>query len=163
MMPPLYEPKPTFLLSSSPTHAPSIIPDYFGQRLVLSRPLLTPPALLSCLVRLGGCVKSHNSSELGNEDSTVIRAHAIKLGWSGALTEKYDRLGMKGFQWNENSSIRHEHDWKRLLYCYNPWTRIPVSTTVFSPGQLEGTWEGRWLVSGVTRGYPNSTPTNQRS
>ncbi|GJJ06053.1 hypothetical protein Clacol_000241 [Clathrus columnatus] len=146
VIPPLHEPRPTFLLSTSPTHPPSVIRDYFGQRLVLSRPLLTPPALLSCLIRFGGCVKSRGASIDENANQTVSRAQAIKLGWSGALTEKYDRLGMEGYQWSQTSSIRHQHDWRRLLYCYNPWTRMRIPTRAFSPGQLEGTWEGRWLT-----------------
>lgn len=146
IVPPIHESRTTFLLPTSPTYLPSIVEDYFGQRLVLSRPLMTAPALLSCLVRLGGCNKPPNASTCRDQSSMTARAQSIKQGWSGASTEKYDRLGMRSLNWSQDSSFRHEHDWQRLLCCYNPWTTKRVSTEAFSPGQFKGTWEGRWLT-----------------
>ncbi|KAF8524955.1 hypothetical protein JB92DRAFT_2877774 [Gautieria morchelliformis] len=30
--------------------------------------------------------------------------------------------------------------------CYEPWNEQPMRDRVFTPGMLDGVWEGRWLV-----------------
>ena len=45
------------------------------------------------------------------------------------------------------SSFQHEHDWLRLTHCYDPWLDAKIKIRIYSPGMLDGLWEGRQIVS----------------
>lgn len=44
------------------------------------------------------------------------------------------------------SSLNHEHDWLRLTHCYNPWLDAKLKIRIYTPGMINGHWEGRLLV-----------------
>ena len=73
------------------------------------------------------------------------------MGWEGATEEDYDafrKVRTRGIEWKDedDESATHEHDWMRLLTCFNPWNQPSARGRVFTPGMLDGVWEGRWLV-----------------
>jgi hypothetical protein len=133
-------------LSASLLPSPCVIPDHFGFERTLARPLLAPPAQLACVVRLedgGGGVPEGSRAP-------ATRAEGSRTGWMGPTGEDYEALGRlrtRRVEWGKGGeSEMHEHDWMRLLTCYDPWSQPPMRDRVFTPGMLDGVWEGRWLV-----------------
>ncbi|KAF8491394.1 hypothetical protein JB92DRAFT_3100517 [Gautieria morchelliformis] len=126
-------PSPALPLAARPSSRPTYLQDYFGLDILITPPLLTPAALLSCVVRL---------EAEGAEEHIVVPD-----GYDGltgddlvAQTQKttnFAEWGQKG------GSKQHEHDWTRLLTCYSPWTQPMIRRCVFTPGMVSGTWVGR--------------------
>ena len=45
-----------------------------------------------------------------------------------------------------DSSWQHEHDWLRLVHCFNPWLDAKIKVRVYTPGMLNGLWAGRMFT-----------------
>jgi len=135
-------------MSSSPVYPPSVIPQYFGNTLVLARPLIAAAGILASMARLGPPMPENAEGALGvlPEQDEVIRS-----GWAGVATVgftglEHDRQGMVNVQW-EGDSHRHDCDWRRIFHCHDPRRSVLPATDVFTLGELEGNWVGRWMVS----------------
>jgi hypothetical protein len=135
-MPLALPPSPALPLAARPSSRPTYLQDYFGLDIPITPPLLTPAALLSCVVRL---------EAEGAEDPLVLPD-----GYDGPagddLVEQTQQT-TKFAEWGQDGgSEQHEHDWTRLLTCYNPWTQPMIRRCVFTPGMVSGTWVGRMFV-----------------
>lgn len=60
--------------------------------------------------------------------------------------EAFSKVKTGSVEWSEGSSTLHEQDWMRLRVCFDPWSPEGFRDRVFTPGMLNGVWEGRWLV-----------------
>ena len=139
-------------LSIAPLPPPCKIPDHFGWEITLARPLLIPPVLLAYTVRFENRVQAFQTENgwvpIGSR-APATRAERQRTGWWGATGEDFEafsKVKTGAVEWGDNSSILHEQDWMRLRTCYDPWSQPPMRDRVFTPGMLDGIWEGRWLV-----------------
>jgi hypothetical protein len=167
-IPPLQVPPPpppmsVLPLSVSPLHPPCTIPDHFNWEITLARPLLIPPVLLAYAVRFETAHESrpeHGWVPVGSR-APATRAERRTSEWRGATGEDIEahrqvKTGM--VEWGVNTSIMHEQDWMRLRTCYEPWDPQPMRDRVFTPGMLDGVWEGRWLVCCIKQCARKLTP-----
>ncbi|KAF8574414.1 hypothetical protein K439DRAFT_854639 [Ramaria rubella] len=158
MIPPTSrQPTPEYLLSgaavpplsSLPAPAASTFREYFGTDVTLAHPLLSPAALLSCVVRLE--LDEAEAQVILPEGVPATRAEATTIGWDNPTRQDYEekmRPATRFVDWDSTthgfSWGRHNHDWERLLRCYDPWKQVTAVTPgvrqVFTRGMLDGEW-----------------------
>ncbi|KAH7920230.1 hypothetical protein BV22DRAFT_1040065 [Leucogyrophana mollusca] len=135
---------------------------YYGHRLTLAAPLLTPAALLNFVIRIEA---QQDESVLPASISQLPenRVHAISLGLLGPRLTQEDvtdfhygtrtraferhRLRVDSDGEEVQSSKRHDQDWFRLVSCRDLWADdSPLKGIVYPLGTLIGKWNGRILV-----------------
>ncbi|KAH7914544.1 hypothetical protein BJ138DRAFT_1133285 [Hygrophoropsis aurantiaca] len=47
---------------------------------------------------------------------------------------------------NKPSSLAWDDDWFRLTDCLSPFDNVPLKNTHYTPGSLDGLWQGRMLI-----------------
>ena len=104
--------------------------DHFGITFPITNPLLSHAALFICAVRLEAAATEPPFLGPNNEGLDGYRPTTLFAEWGPDL-----------------GSEQYEHDWIRLITCYNPWTQPMVRRRVFTPGMVTGTWTGRLFVS----------------
>ena len=70
-------------------------------------------------------------------------------GYDGATSDELrERRPITMFlDWEQGCGYEQfEHDWNRLLTCYDPWSLPMTRRHVFTPGMLTGFWVGRLFV-----------------
>jgi hypothetical protein len=125
---------PPHALAELPYSHPTYITDYFGVNPPITHPLLTPAALLICVVRL---------------EAVEATSFTLPEGYHGPIDEEIDQQAMpttKFVEWGPGRGDDFEHDWHRLTTCYSPWGQPTIRRRVFTPGMLAGTWVGRLFV-----------------
>lgn len=131
-------PRPALALPALPYSRPTHLEDYFGVNRIITPPLLAQAVFLICSVRLEAAAVA------------MLRQAHLLVGYEGPTIEELQaetRLTTEFADWSESHARDHEHDWSRLLTCYDPWTQPMTRRRVFTPGMLAGTWVGRLFVS----------------
>ncbi|KAF8494023.1 hypothetical protein JB92DRAFT_2835036 [Gautieria morchelliformis] len=124
-------PTPALPLAALPSSRQTYLQHYFGLTVAITHPLLTPAALLSCVVRLeaAGAEMAILLSPTDDELAERTRPTTGFADWvPGCGSEQY------------------EHDWIRLLTCYIPSPQPMIRPRAFTPGMLNGTWVGRCFI-----------------
>lgn len=68
--------------------------------------------------------------------------------WLSLLGEQDARQEDEGV-WKKTlkaKSAKWDHDWYRMLYCFDPWYVSNVKALPYMKGSLDGDWEGRMLL-----------------
>ena len=131
-IPPLFVPPPlphtpALPLAALPCSRLALIKDYFGLKIPITPPLLTPAALLICAVRL---------EVAGTETLDLLDT-----------PDQHHQPMTQLAEWGPGrGSEQYEHDWMRLITCYSAWYQPLIRRRVFTPGMLTGNWIGRVFV-----------------
>ena len=75
-------------------------------------------------------------SNVGEDPSAMdVDVHQGVISFAGLVSSSLPDL-----------SWQHEHDWLRLVHCYNPWLDAKIKVRVYTPGMLNGLWAGRMFT-----------------
>jgi len=68
--------------------------------------------------------------------------------WKDALKPEELELEEQG-TWTldlKAASAQWDNDWERLTNCWDPWSQPELKGVVYTPGMMDGLWQGRILV-----------------
>ncbi|KAG6335185.1 hypothetical protein ID866_3911 [Astraeus odoratus] len=140
---------------SGPTTTVATI-NYYGHRLQLAVPPLTPAALLNFLVRR----EARQDSIPLNPQVADLPANRAEAAARGIASPSFTQADVREFHYgtrthyfkhhasdNSDRSLQLDTEWFRLVSCYNLWDiERPLRGVVYSLGTLVGDWHGRMLV-----------------
>jgi hypothetical protein len=129
---------------------------YFGHKLHIAVPPLTPAALLNFAVRReywqDNSVLPPRISDLpATREEAIARNLPSPRLTQEDVREFYYLTRTRFFEYNHNSqgvtSERLDKEWFRLVACHTPWAvDRPLKGVVYPLGTLVGNWCGRMLV-----------------
>ncbi|KAF8574453.1 hypothetical protein K439DRAFT_801889 [Ramaria rubella] len=146
------KPHPSYAcpMSGLPFSRPTVFRGYYGRDVVLTHPLRTHAVYLCFAVRLE-LAEAETPISLP-ENVPATRAEADALDWLGPTRQDLEdrkRPTTRFVEWSPAKdgfrAERLEHDWVRLLTCFDPWSEPAMDPKphAFTPGMLAGKWVGR--------------------